>query len=138
MMRTQESVWKTKFRIKIKARLLKKIVFDCTGVWTQWFALEKQVLYCLNHTSSPLFLLWLFWRWGPTSLFKLSASIGMTRVGHHAQLSSLWHVWVTMPSFLPFSHWDEVLQTFYSLHPLHPSSHPLWPGTDLLDVKPYK
>jgi hypothetical protein len=31
--------------------------FVCeTGVWIQGFALAKQVLYCLNHTSSPLVL----------------------------------------------------------------------------------
>jgi hypothetical protein len=29
----------------------------------QGFALAKQALNCLSHTSSP-FLLWLFWRWG--------------------------------------------------------------------------
>jgi hypothetical protein len=36
--------------------------FGETRVWTQHFTLVNQVLYCLNHTSSP-FCSWLFWIW---------------------------------------------------------------------------
>jgi hypothetical protein len=43
--------------------IMAEISFGGIGIWTQSVTLARQVLYHLNHTSSP-FLLWLFWRWG--------------------------------------------------------------------------
>jgi hypothetical protein len=61
----------------------------------QGSVLEKQVLYRLNHTSSP-FWFWLFWRWGPHELcawvgFKLLIlQISVSQVARIIGMS-LWH-----------------------------------------------
>jgi hypothetical protein len=62
--------------------------FGGTKVWTQGFTLSKQVLYCLNHTSSPFFsedgLLWAIcpsWPWTTVILIlasQVAKIIGMS------------------------------------------------------------
>jgi hypothetical protein len=32
-------------------------LFDGTGIWTEGFVYTKQVLYCLNNASTPVFLI---------------------------------------------------------------------------------
>jgi hypothetical protein len=46
--------------------------FGGTGVWTKGFAIAKQVLYSLSHTSS-LLCSGYFWRWVSFELFSLPA-----------------------------------------------------------------
>jgi hypothetical protein len=52
--------------IRFRATLIQHDLFFfflSTGVWTQGFALARQMLYHLRHASN-LFLLWLFWTEG--------------------------------------------------------------------------
>jgi hypothetical protein len=79
---------------KIFTLQLKFLCFGGTGVYTQGFALAKQVLYCLSHTFSP-FCSGYFGEGGFTfcpgqsgprsSYFSLPAVAGMTGACHHDQ-----------------------------------------------------
>jgi hypothetical protein len=75
-----------------------------TGVWTQGFALSRQMLYCLSHISSPF-----------CSDFFGERYLLFVQVGLDHSLPILCCCWddrcmVPPPAFF---HWDGVLQTFY-------------------------
>jgi hypothetical protein len=78
------------------------LFFGGTGVWTQVFALAKQALYCLNHTSSLLCCgyfgdktsLITCLSWPQTMILLISASLGARIIGvSHQCPVFLWFLW---------------------------------------------